>query len=165
MESTVVPLALFVCRTNATSSIMAEAILKDRAKDRLRAASGGEPRYDTGVNPFALECLRAHGIAIQGLRSKPWGEFFGLGKPPVRFLIALSDLYATKADWPYATVIAHWPMPDPGEIASSDTDIRAAFEVAYADLDLRIQKFLALPLEKLNDRSLAQELKRIGKTG
>lgn len=82
------------------ATIMAEAILKDRAKHRLRAASGGEPRYDTRVNPFALECLSAHGIATQGLRSKVWGEFFGLDRPPVRFLIALSGLYATKADWP-----------------------------------------------------------------
>ena len=94
------PLVLFLCRSNATCSIMAEAILKDRAKHRLRAASGGEPRYDTRVNPFALECLSAHGIATQGLRSKVWGEFFGLDRPPVRFLIALSGLYATKADWP-----------------------------------------------------------------
>lgn len=53
-------------------------------------------------------------------------------------------------------------MPDPGDVASSDTDIRLAFEMVYSDLDLRIQEFLALPLEKLNDQSLAQNLKHIG---
>ena len=156
------PLVLFLCRTNATCSILAEAILKHRAKSRLCAASGGEPRNDTPLNPFALECLSAHGIATQGLRTKVWGEFFGFGKPPVRFVIALSDVYAAKSYWGQDTLVAHWQMPDPGEVASSDTDIRVAFELAYADLELRIQLFLALPLERLNNQSLAQELKRIG---
>ena len=34
------------------------------------------------ITPYARECLRLHGIATRGLRSKPWGEFFGLTNHP-----------------------------------------------------------------------------------
>jgi protein-tyrosine-phosphatase len=78
---------------------MAEAILRHRAEERLRAASAGESTADR-VNPLALECLRAHGIATEGLKSKAWGQLFGLNKPSVRLVIALSDVYAATANWP-----------------------------------------------------------------
>lgn len=159
------PLVLFLCRTNATCSIMAEAILRHLARERVRAASAGSEVPHWPVNPFVLECLRAHGIATQGLHSKVWGEFFGLERPPVRFLIALAELYAAKANWPPDTIIARWPMPDPGEARGTDIDIRLAFEVAYGRLDLCIQKFLALSLGDLNAPTLAKELHRIGEAG
>lgn len=155
------PLVLFVGRSNASCSIMAEAILTHLAQGRMRAASAGAVRH--GVSPYALQCLRAHGIATQGLRSKIWGEFFGSYAPPVRFLIAVSgDLYATQAQWPEGTLIGHWIMPDPGAVVGSDIDLRAAFEEAFGTLQARIQRFLALPVGQLTDQALLQELARIG---
>lgn len=155
------PLVLFLCRSNATCSIMAEAIFKHRAKDRLRAASGGETPY-TRVDPYALETLSAHGVSTKGLRSKRWDEFFGRDRPRVRFLIALCELYAAKAPWSDGTLVAQWGMPDPGVVVGSEIDIRLAFEEAFSILDFRIREFLALPLMKLNAATLAQELKHIG---
>lgn len=161
VRSVHLPLVLFVCRTNSTCSIMAEAILRHLAPQRVRTASGGEfPQSE--VNPFALGCLRMHRIPTQGLRCKTWGEFFGLDRPSPRFLIALGDGYAAKAHWPEETLIGSWHMPDPGAVAGSDIDMRVAFEEAFDRLDSQIQKFLALPLEKLAAPALAQELKRIG---
>jgi arsenate reductase (thioredoxin) len=157
------PLVLFLCRTNATNSIMAEALLRRLGLGRLRAASAGGVPHDN-VNPFALECLSAHGIETTRLRTKMWGEFFGLDRQPIRYLIALCDHYAAKANWQEDTLIAHWHMPDPGEVAGSDIDIRVAFEEAFGRLDLRIRRFLALPLGTLNSTALAQELQRIGET-
>jgi len=68
-RSTQPPLALFLCRENAAASIMAEALLRHLAKARVRAASAGDCPA-ARVNPHALECLRAHGIATTGLRTK-----------------------------------------------------------------------------------------------
>ena len=83
----------------------------------MRAASARENLYGR-VNPYALECLHAHGIATQGLRSRMWGEFWGVDKPPVRFLITLGDVYAAGSTWSPDTIIARWYMPDPGAVAA-----------------------------------------------
>lgn len=159
------PLVLFLCRSNAALSVMAEAILRHLAKVRLRAASAGEcPRFR--VNPYALECLRAHAIATTGLRSKGCGEFFGVYRPPVHFLVTLSDVDEAKANWdrdPVRPVMAHWGMTDPATIVGSEMDIRVAFEQAFSTLDWRIRRFLSLlPLGDLNGRALTQALERIG---
>ena len=160
-QSAPAPLVLFLCRSNATLSIMAEALLRHLAQERVRAASAGDSAA-AEVSPYALECLRAHGIATEGLRSKAWGEFFGRNSPPIRFLIALCDVYAAKANWHEDTLIVRWNMPDPAAVVGSDIDIRVAFEEAFGTLQTRIQKFLALPLGTLNAPTLAQELHRIG---
>lgn len=139
---------------------MAEAILTHLAQGRVRAASAGAvPR---GVSPYALQCLCAHGIATQGLHSKLWSEFFVLPAGPVRFLIALSDVYAAKAHWLPATLIGHWHMPDPAAVVGSDLDIRVAFDEAFGTLKTRIETFLALPFAQLTDQALSPELARIG---
>jgi len=140
---------------------MAEAILRQFAQERVRAASAGES-VASHVNPHALQCLRAHGIATEGLQSKAWGEFFGLGRPPVRFLIALANVYAARANWSLDTLVANWHMPDPAEVVGSDLDIQIAFEEAYETLYARIQMFLSLRFAQLDDRALLQALERIG---
>ena len=156
------PLALFLCRANTTASIMAEAILRHLAQGRVQAASAGEIPYGQ-VNRHTLECLYAHGIATHGLRSRMWGEFFGWGKPPVRFLIALSDVYAAESNWGPGTIITRWYMPDPGAFPGGGIDIRLEFEQAFNMLESRIRKFLALELGRLTDRALSRELALIGK--
>jgi hypothetical protein len=108
------------------------------------------------------ECLRAHGIETQGLHSKIWGEFFGLGRPPVRFLIALSDVYAANSNWGPDTVVARWYMPDPASVAGSEIDIRLGFEEAFGTLEPRVRRLLALTSSHLTDRSLSRELTLIG---
>jgi len=155
------PLVLFLCRSNGTLSIMAEAMLRHLAQERMRSASAGDSAA-ARVSPYALECLCTHGIETKGLRSKAWGEFFGPNRPPVRFLIALCDVCATATNWGHDTLIAQWKMPDPAIVVGSEIDIRVAFEEAYGTLDSRIRQFLALPLGNLNAPALAQELQRIG---
>ncbi len=155
------PLVLFLCRQNTAASIMAEAILRQVAHERVRAASAGESVADS-VNVHALECLRAHRIATEGLQSKAWGEFFGLNKPPVRFLIALCNVYASRANWSHDTLVANWPMPDPADVVGDEIDIQLAFEEAYRVLYSRIQQFLSLRFAELDDGALLQALERIG---
>ena len=151
------PLVLFLGRQNTAVSIMAEAMLRHVAQERVRAASAGESVAGP-VNPHALDCLRAHGIATEGLQSKAWGEFFGLNKPPVRFLIALCNVYATRASWPHGTLVANWPMPDPADVVGSEIDIQLAFEEAYGILHSSIQQFLSLRFAQLDDGALLQAL-------
>jgi arsenate reductase len=158
------PLVLFLSHSNTASSIMAEAILEHFAQARVRAASAGDVPAGQ-VSPYALECLRVHGVATTGLRSKGWGEFFGLHKPPVGFLISLADVDGAKANWDHDTrrpVQGRWGMADPAAVVGSDVYIRRAFEEAFGTLESRIRKFLALPLDRLTDRALSRELALIG---
>jgi protein-tyrosine-phosphatase len=139
---------------------MAEAILRHRAEERIRTASAGESTADR-VNSLALEILRAHGIATEGLESRAWGQFFGLYKPSVRLVIALSDVYAATANWPRDTQVARWNIVDPADVVGSESEVRAVFDEVFGTLDRRIRQFLALPLEQLEGRALVQELERI----
>jgi hypothetical protein len=124
---------------------MAEAILTHFAQGRVRAASAGAIPH--GVSPYALQCLRAHGIATQAPRSKVWGEFFGLYAPPIRFLIALCDVCAAKAHWPEDTLIGHWNMLDPAAVVCGDDVPRGQFDVRCAD----VQRVVCLcPLRSLS---------------
>lgn len=157
-----VPLVLFASRLNTGGSLMAEAILRYLAQERLRAASAGASTVPCVVNPYAIECLHAHGIDTTGLHSKPWGEFFGVGKPAVRFLIALDDVYAAHADWPVHTLKAHWGTPEPADVVGNDIDIMLAFEETYEILYWRIHEFLSLQHNHLDDLPLLSELERIG---
>jgi arsenate reductase len=152
------PLVLFVCRSNTALSIMADAILRHRGEERFRAA--GESITDR-VNPLALECPRTYGIAIMGLKSKPWGQFFGLYAPTVRLVIALNAVYAGTANWARDTQVARWNTMDPADVVGSECAIRTAFDEVFGTLELRIRLFLALPLEQLEGRALAQALERI----
>jgi protein-tyrosine-phosphatase len=162
------PLVLFLGRTNAATSILAEAILRHLAQGRVRAASAGDAAA-LQVNPYALECLLAHRIPTTELFCKPWAMFFGYYRPPVRVLITLCDpdTHAARVDWNYEvghTVKVNWPTPDPEATAGSETDMRLAFEEAFVTLEARIRQFLALPLHRLSDGALSKELERIGET-
>jgi protein-tyrosine-phosphatase len=124
------PLVLFLCRSNTALSIMAEAILRHLAQERVRAASAGDSPC-AQVDPYALECLRDRGIATSGLRSKGCDAFLGVYRPPVRFLITLSELGGVKGNWDRDTIRptkAHWGLPDPTAVVGSEINIRVAFE-------------------------------------
>lgn len=160
------PLVLFLCRTNSGPSILAEAILRHLARGRVRAASAGEKAAEC-VSFHTLECLVAHRIATTGLRTKPWGEHFGFDRPPVRALIALGDpnTYAMGVNWNQPgvrTAKAHWPTPDPKAVVGGEAKVRLACEEVFALLEARIRRLLALPLDRLSDEDLVEQLARIG---
>jgi hypothetical protein len=54
-RSAPVPLVLFVSRLNTAASIMAEAILRHLARERLRVASAGASAMPCAVNPDLLK--------------------------------------------------------------------------------------------------------------
>jgi arsenate reductase len=114
------------------------------------------------ISRSALDCLTSHGISTVGLHSKAWGQFFGLGRPAVRFVVTLGDVYASKAAWPPGTVCALWNLEDPNSIVGESPEIRGAFEATYVALNARIILFLELACASLDEQTLAQRLADIG---
>jgi len=154
---------LFLCTGNSARSILAEVILNRAGKGRFRAFSAGsQPKHH--VNPHTLDLLRHLGHDTSQLRSKSWSEFAVAGAPELDFVFTVCDNAAGEACpfWPGQPMTAHWGIPDPAAAQGSEAEIAAAFNDAYRMLERRIELFLALPIDKLDNMVLTRRLKDIG---
>jgi arsenate reductase (thioredoxin) len=155
---------LFLCTGNSARSIMAEAILNKLGADKFRAYSAGSQPKGR-VNPRTVELLQSLGYDTSGLRSKGWNEFAKPGAPSLDFVFTVCDNAAgeTCPVWPGQPMTAHWGVPDPAEAKGSTAEIALAFKDAYRMLHQRIGVFTALPIRSLDQLSLQQRLKEIGR--
>lgn len=152
---------LFLCTGNSARSILAEALLNRMGADRFVAHSAGsQPKGEP--HPMALEVLRDHGHATEGLRSKSWHEYAGPGAPPIELIITVCDNAAGESCpvWPGRPIAAHWGIEDPAAVEGAGQ--REAFEQAMRYLADRITQLLALPLAGLDDGALRARLGEIG---
>ncbi|MDP1634813.1 MAG: arsenate reductase ArsC [Gallionellaceae bacterium] len=154
---------LVLCTGNSARSILGEVLFNALGKGRFKACSAGS--HPAGkVNPGALEWLQQHGYPTDELRSKSWDEFAVPGAPKFDFIFTVCDNAAGEVCpiWPGAPVTAHWAIPDPAPV-EGDAARRAAFNRAAEQLARRIQLFMSLPIEKLNNMLLKDKLAEIGR--
>jgi protein-tyrosine-phosphatase len=154
---------LFLCTGNSARSILAEAILNREGGWRFQALSAGSfPKGE--VHAEAISLLSDLGYQTASLRSKSWDEFAEAGAPPLDFIFTVCDNAAgeTCPVWPGKPITAHWGIPDPAAAPKSEQE--KAFADAYHALKSRIDLFLALPLESIDELTLANRLKAIGKS-
>ncbi len=155
---------LVLCTGNSARSILGEALFNHLGKGRIRAFSAGS--LPSGkVNPVALETLAAHGVPWQNgghPLSKSWDEFSGPGAPNMDFIFTVCANAAGEVCpvWPGHPVTAHWGIDDPAHVEPLAAR-RAAFEVAYAELEKRIAAFLKLPLETMSTATVVEAASRI----
>jgi arsenate reductase len=155
---------LFLCTGNSARSIMAEAILNKLGAGKFRAHSAGsQPKGE--VNPHAVQLLQSLGYDTSGFRSKPWSEFAQAGASSLDFVFTVCNNAAgeTCPVWPGQPMTGHWGMPDPAEAKGSPAEIGLAFKDAYRMLFQRIGAFTALPIGSLDQLSLQNRLKEIGR--
>ena len=154
---------LFLCTGNSARSILAEAILNQQGMGRFRAYSAGShPKGE--VHPAAIALLEELDFDTGGFRSKSWDEFAVPGAPPLDFVFTVCDNAAGEVCpyWPGQPMTAHWGIEDPAAVEGEGQ--RQAFWVAFQQLRRRIELFLALPLDSIDEMSLRHRLKDIGKT-
>lgn len=152
---------LFLCSHNSARSIMAEAMLRNTG-DRFTAYSAGtEPTAEP--HPLALSVLNRHGTPVDGLSSKPVGQYLN-GAAPMDFVITVCDRAANEdvARWPGQPIHAHWGLADPLEQPSEDLR-RAAMEDTFQALREKIDALVGLPLDMLDPASLQGQLDEIGR--
>jgi protein-tyrosine-phosphatase len=155
---------LFLCTGNSARSIVAEAILNRLGAGKFRAYSAGShPKGQ--VNPHTIQLLRNLNYDTSGFRSKSWNEFARPGAPPLDFVFTVCDNAAgeTCPLWPGQPMTAHWGVPDPAEAKGNDAEIALAFKDTYRMLNQRIGIFTALPLRSLDQLSLQNKLREIGR--
>ena len=155
---------LFLCTGNSARSIMAEAILNHKGKDRFTAYSAGS--HPTGrPRPEALRQIESAGMPTAGLRSKSWDEFAAPGAPQMDFVITVCDNAAKEVCpvWPGHPMTAHWGVADPAAMKGSAEEIARAFRRTFAALAERIEMLLSLPLDDLDTHAIKQEMDTIGR--
>lgn len=144
---------------------MAEAILNKLGAGRFHAYSAGsQPKGK--VHPETIRVLDGLGYDTSGFRSKPWSEFADPGAPVLDFVFTVCDNAAgeTCPVWPGKPMTAHWGIPDPAEAKDNAAEIALAFKDAYRMLYQRIGVFTALPLRSLDQISLQNKLREIGRS-
>ncbi len=144
---------------------MAEAILNHRSAGAWVAYSAGS--HPSGApRPEALHQLAAEGISTVGLRSKSWDEFTGPAAPAMNFIFTVCDNAGreTCPFWPGHPASAHWGIPDPAAFNGTPEAIARAFQEAFAVLDRRISRLVALPIMQLQPEDLQRKLERIGQS-
>jgi arsenate reductase len=158
---------LFLCTGNSARSILAEGLINHPAigGGKFRGFSAGS--HPKGrVDPMALELLEQNHLPIDGLRSKSWEEFAKADAPPLHFVFTVCDQAAAEVcpTWPGQPMTAHWGVPDPAAVTSSEGARRRAFRDAFFVLRRRIELFASLPLDKLRGLALQERLNEIGRT-
>ncbi|MEM8791168.1 MAG: arsenate reductase ArsC [Pseudomonadota bacterium] len=152
---------LAVCTGNSTRSIIAEAILRREASDRVHVSSAGTNPLGR-VHPGTLRLLERKGLDASGLRSKSWTEF----APPlpnrpdlILFLCPAAEAELSVA-WPRGPMSTLWEIEDP---AASQSEL--AFDLAYIRLTRRIDALLTQPIEEMTRDGRRWTLDRIAETG
>jgi arsenate reductase (thioredoxin) len=155
---------LVLCTGNSARSILGEVLFNVLGKGKFVAHSAGSQPAGR-VNPFALELLQKQGYSTEGLRSKSWDEFAAPGAPKIDFIFTVCDNAAGEACpvWPGKPATAHWGIPDPAAVEGDDATRRTAFRKTYDQLSRRIQLFMNLPIEKLDQLVLKEKLAEIGR--
>lgn len=154
---------LFLCTGNSARSVMAEALLATLGQGRFHTFSAGS--HPTGkVNPFAIEQVTKTGYDVSSLRSKSWDEFAAPGAPRMDFIITVCDQAAGEVCplWPGHPSSAHWGFYDPAAAEGPDEAKRAAFGQVFQQIKHRVEAFLKVPLETLDEAAIRAELRTVG---
>ena len=144
---------------------MAEAILSKLGSGKFRAYSAGsQPKGQ--VHPETIRLLQGLGYDTSGFRSKSWIEYAKPGGPDFHFVFTVCDNAAAEACpvWHGQPMTAHWGVPDPAEAEGNAAEVALAFKNAYRMLFQRIAIFTALPIRSLDQLTLQNKLREIGRT-
>jgi protein-tyrosine-phosphatase/N-acetylglutamate synthase-like GNAT family acetyltransferase len=150
---------LILCTGNSARSILGEALVNHLGRGKFRGFSAGSTPKGK-VHPVALELLGQLNLPTEGTRSKSWDEFALPGAPPLDFVMTVCDNAAGEMCpvWPGGPMKAHWGIPDPAAVEGTPAEKMAAFRRAFDELERRIRRFVALPIETLDRADLQRRL-------
>ena len=117
---------------------MAEGLLRHLAGDRFEAVSAGTD--PVGLNPGAVEAMKAIGIDIASHRSKHLSEF---SKNHFDYVITVCDRAKEACPvFPGATSMLHWSLDDPAAAQGTEQERQKIFQRIRDEIAERIRQFL-----------------------
>lgn len=156
---------LFLCTGNSARSVMAEALVSILGKGHFKGFSAGSKPGGI-VNPFAIEQIKTFDptYPTNEMRSKSWDEFALPDAPHMNFIITVCDNAAgeTCPYWPGRPATAHWGFEDPAAAEGSDDEKRAVFKKVFSQIMNKMDKFMSLPLDKMDEETILREIQKIG---
>ena len=146
---------LFLCKHNASRSLMAEAILNRIGQGRFQAYSAGL-MPSAQPHQYTLEVLAEQGFDTTGLQPKSVQQFLQADAPKIDMVIGLCQSVQEHGEingvFP---MTAHWHINDTDSVDStSDTD-KETFKQVFLQLAQRLHLLIDLPNEKIEH--LAQQ--------
>jgi len=152
---------LFLCTGNSCRSLIAEALFNHLAPAGWHGISAGSQPAGK-LNERALALLARKGISTDGYYSKSWDAL--PATPDIVVTVCAGAAGETCPAYLGPVLRTHWGVADPSHIEGSEAEIAAAFERTYVILRARIEAFLVLQADTLqNDRTRFKEaLDRIG---
>jgi ArsR family transcriptional regulator, arsenate/arsenite/antimonite-responsive transcriptional repressor / arsenate reductase (thioredoxin) len=131
---------LFVCTGNGTRSQIAEALLREVARDTVDVVSAGS--HPKPIHPNAIKVLAEFGIDISGAQSKSLTQFSGRH---FDYVITLCDkVREICPEFPGRGQTLHWSIEDPSLTPGTLRATAPAFRALAADLQSRIGFFTSL---------------------
>jgi len=115
---------LVLCTGNSCRSQIAEGYLKHFAGAKAAVYSAGIETH--GVNPKAIETMKADGIDISAQTSNPINEYLDID---FDYMITVCD--HAKESCPYFPTKAkkfHYNFPDPAKASGTEEEVRKQFQ-------------------------------------
>ena len=110
------------------------------------------------MNPYAVEVLRAHGLAWEGHTPKSIDD---VAQRHFDLVITVCDNARDACPFfPGAHAQVHWGLPDPAD-ATDPAEARTRFADTYDALLARVRALLALPLETLQPAELGRRAQAV----
>jgi arsenate reductase len=143
------PNILFICATNSTCSIIAEALTNHLGEGACLAYSAG-PRPKAMANPAAINLLKNYGVPTARLYSKSLDEFLAPNAPEMDFVVTLGKFPEgrTRHLWPGHPILINWPIPDPK--GAEGLRLERGLALVTETLELRIKLLLSLQFYRDN---------------
>lgn len=140
---------LFLCETNAATSLMAEAWVNHRGDARVRAFSAGRLPA-ASMLAEARELLEAHMVGTEALEPKALSIFTlpGARRPDVIVDLATVTWTAPEIAAVANGAVLRWPLRDPSLIDRRG-ERRAVAEAVFGSLRQRIDAELGRTAERL----------------
>lgn len=154
---------LFLCTGNSARSIMSEALMTALGAPRFRGFSAGS-QPSGRVHPLAEALLKEEGIWREEFSSKSWDVFARANAPRMDVIITVCDNAAGEVCpiWPGHPTTAHWGFEDPAAFDGPEDEHRALFRKIYGQIRSKIELFLMIPFERLDEFSIRAQLRAIG---
>jgi arsenate reductase (thioredoxin) len=131
---------LVLCTGNSCRSILAEALFRQLAGDRVAVDSAGSNPAGH-VNPRTIHVLDEAGIEHGWARSKSMTEFLDHEFDYV--LTVCDDAAEVCPVFPGPAIRTHWSIPDPALATGTEDEVLAVYRATLGDLRGRTEAFLA----------------------